>query len=104
MVQMQAVDYQDELASLITLVHSNTEEGNYVTSVLKSGEEEPIRHMLTNFGNPDDSEWGGYTDVLPWTNEQITQAEEDHSSINPGEIQDKMAADAQVGAGKYWGW
>jgi hypothetical protein len=104
MVQMQAVNYQDELASLITLVQSGSEEGNQVIDVLKTGDEGEIRHMLTNFGNPEDSQWGEYTSVLQWTDEQITQAAADHSMINPGNTQYEMAALAAVGEGKFWGW
>jgi hypothetical protein len=88
------VGYSHQLASLVALVKSNTEEGNYVMSILQEGNEMQVRNMLMNFGNPTSIEWHHFTMAAPWTEFQINAAVEDLDAMKPPE---------QVSA-KFWAW
>jgi hypothetical protein len=86
--------YEIQLASLVKLVQSDTPQGNQVTDVLKSGNEDDIRQMLMNFGNPG-TEWAPVTTALPWTPWQIDQAVADLNMIQPSGV---------TTSARFWAW
>jgi hypothetical protein len=96
------ISYQAELATLVELVKSG--KGDRVIEVLKTGDEELIRHMLRNFGNPEDTEWADYTTASPWADWQITQAVEDLNMIKPEDAEVKFFAAGGSTQGKFWAW
>ena len=96
MIEQGPIEYNHELSTLIDLVKSGTPEGERVTNVLRSGDEEGIRHMLKNFGNPEIKEWQDITSASPWTDWQIDRAVADLEMIRP--------YDVEITAIKYWGW
>jgi hypothetical protein len=104
MIGPQSIRYQAELATLVELVKSNTYEGDQVIEVLKSGDEEMIRHMLRNFGNPEVVEWAAVKMASPWADWQIDQAVEDLNMIKPPEASAKMFAAGGSTQGKFWAW
>jgi hypothetical protein len=106
MLGPQSIRYQAELATLVELVKSNTYEGNHVIDVLKTGDEEAIRHMLRNFGNPDVAEFADIKTASPWADWQIDQAVEDLNMIKPEDEENfpKSFAAGGVATGKFWAW
>ncbi|MGE5222256.1 MAG: hypothetical protein ACM3PY_07455 [Omnitrophica WOR_2 bacterium] len=93
MEQQKPIDYNHELVSLINLVKSFTPESERVIKVLRTGDEEAIRRMLVNFGNPEDYEWADITTASPWANWQIDQAVKDLMIIKP-----------EMEALSFWAW
>jgi hypothetical protein len=88
------IEYNNELSTLIDLVKSETSEGERVIQVLKTGDEELIRHMLRNFGNPENADWKDITSASPWSDWQIDQAVTDLNVIKPPELADPY----------FWAW
>jgi hypothetical protein len=104
MESSESIRYQAELATLVELVKSNTYEGNQVIEVLKTGDEEMIRHMLKNFGNPEVAEFADIKTASPWADWQIDQAVADLHMIKPDEPQAMLFGAGEVATGKFWGW
>lgn len=77
------IDYHHEFSTLIRLIQSNTPQSERVIKVLKTGDEKLIRHMLTNFGNPEDPDWSDITMATPWADWQINQAIQDGLTVKP---------------------
>lgn len=88
------IEYNHELATLIDLVKSETPEGERVIEVLRTGNEEVIRHMLRNFGNPEVYDWKDITSASPWSDWQIDQAVIDLNVIKPPDVEDPY----------FWAW
>ena len=104
MYQQGQIRYNHELATLIDLVKSNTPESERVIEVLKTGDEEVIRHMLRNFGSPEDYVWKDITSASPWSDWQIDQAVLDLKTIKP--VPDALGTLklASTGRGTFWAW
>jgi len=92
--QPSQIEYNHELSTLIDLVKSETPQGERVIEVLRTGNEEIIRHMLRNFGNPEDYDWKEITSASPWSDWQIDQAVKDLNVIKPPDAVDPY----------FWAW
>jgi hypothetical protein len=88
------INYNPQLKTLINLLKSDAPEAAKVILTLQTGDEETIRHMLKNFGNPNDTDWFDVTAALPWTDWQIDTAYMELNAIRPPDDQ----------ALRFWAW